>query len=83
MENRRCAIGFFVDQVDDAMTDRHRLLGLLKRVRLPEKSLSVPRLLAKTRYEVRFGSLLMVHMCFFTIYSDKTDQMADISPPLC
>ena len=27
MENCRCAVGFFVDQVDDAMTDRHGLLG--------------------------------------------------------
>ncbi|VVO45178.1 hypothetical protein PS720_06463 [Pseudomonas fluorescens] len=29
MENCRCAVGFFVDQVDDAVTDRHRLLGWL------------------------------------------------------
>ncbi|MCY1379941.1 hypothetical protein D9M69_677100 [compost metagenome] len=27
VENCRCAVGFFVDQVDDAMTDRHGLLG--------------------------------------------------------
>ncbi|MCY1428162.1 hypothetical protein D9M71_440350 [compost metagenome] len=28
VENCRCAVGFFVDQVDDAMTDRHGLLGV-------------------------------------------------------
>ena len=27
VENCRCAVGFFVDQVDDAMTDRHGFLG--------------------------------------------------------
>ncbi len=30
MQNCRCAVGFFVDQVNNAMTDRHRLLGWLK-----------------------------------------------------
>jgi len=27
VENCWCAVGFFVDQVDDAMADRHGLLG--------------------------------------------------------